>query len=125
MTAPPSALHSGIGWILRVGVALSLVLESAGLLLSFAQTGDSSLSLSQEWLAGGGNFFGFTSSTLAAASQGVGPVTITALGVIVLLLTPYVRVLAAIAYYAIQKDWKYAAITLFVFAVITLGLSVL
>ncbi len=107
-------------------MGLSLALESIGILLNYLQTGESSLVVpSADWLARGGNFFGFASSTIASVVAGSGPVSLTALGVTVLMLTPYARVVAAVSYYAIEKDWRYLGITLFVFAVITLGLVAL
>ena len=122
MSAGSPGLQLGISWILRIGVILSLVLESAGLILNYLYTGDSSLNLSPKWLAGGENFFGFASSTLGSFFSGANPVSIVALGVAVLVFTPYARVIAAVFYYAVEKDWKYVGITLLVLAVITYGL---
>ena len=118
-------LQLGIGWILRVGVVLSLVLETAGLALNYAYTGDSSLNLSSSWVAGGGNFFEFASSTIVSFFSAAGPVNIVALGVTVLVLTPYARVVAAMIYYSYVRDWRYVVITFLVFAVITVGMLVL
>jgi uncharacterized membrane protein len=53
------------------------------------------------------------------------PLNIMSLGIMTLMLTPYVRVVAGVIYYGVQKDWKYVGITLFVLAVITTGLVVL
>jgi uncharacterized membrane protein len=118
-----TSLELGISWILRAGVAASLGLESLGLFLNYLYTGDSSLSLSTTWLARGGNFFGFASSLLGSLASGVTPVSVTGLGVIVLVLTPYFRVLASVIYYTVQRDWRYVAITLTVLVVITFGLA--
>lgn len=122
MSSRSSVLQVGIGWVLRAGVIVSLVLESAGILLNYLQTGDSTLELSSRWLASGGPFFGFASSTISSVIAGVTPVGLTALGVIVLLLTPYARIIAAVVYYAIERDWKYVSITLIVFSLVTFGL---
>lgn len=122
MSSRSLVLQTGIGWILRAGVMVSLALESAGILLNYLRTGDSTLRLSPQWLASGGPFFGFASSTVSSVLAGVTPVGLTALGVIVLLLTPYARIVAAVVYYAVERDWKYVSITLFVFAVVTCGL---
>ena len=120
-----SSLALGISWILRIGVTISLALESAGLLLYYIQTGDSSLDLSSSWQFKGGNFFNFASSTVTAIGAAPNPLHIMSLGVMVLMLTPYVRVVAGVIYYGVQKDWKYVGITLFVLGVITTGLAVL
>ena len=125
MSRTTPTLEAGIGWILRAGVAVSLLLETAGLLLNFAYTGQTSLTLSQQWLAGGENFFGFASSTLTSLTKGADPVSITGLGIAVLILTPYIRVIAAVVYYLATKDWNYVAITTTVFLIITTGLVLL
>ncbi|MBI3840730.1 MAG: DUF1634 domain-containing protein [Thaumarchaeota archaeon] len=105
-----------------MGVALSLVLESAGLLMNYLQTGETSLALSPGWLAGQGNFFDFARRTFAGVSSGADPFSLIALGITVLMLTPYARIVAAVVYYSLERDWKYALITFTVFAIITLGL---
>jgi len=120
-----SSLSLGISWILRVGVTVSLVLELAGVLLYTIQTGNQSLDLSSAWQFKGGNFFNFTSSTVTAIGTTLSPLNIMSLGVMILMLTPYMRVVAGVIYYAVQRDWKYVLITLFVLAVITTGLVVL
>jgi len=120
-----SSLSLGISWILRVGVTVSLVLELAGVLLYTIQTGNQSLDLSVSWQFKGGNFFNFASSTVTATRTTLSPLSVMSLGVMILMLTPYVRVVAGVIYYAVQRDWKYVWITLFVLAVITTGLVVL
>jgi len=125
MSSRSPALQLGISWILRIGVMLSLVLESVGLLLNYLYTGDASLSLSPGWIARGGSFFGFFSSTLNTLLSGPGPSSIIALGVAVLVLTPYARILAALVYYGVERDWNYVGITLLVFLVINYGLLLL
>jgi uncharacterized membrane protein len=46
------------------------------------------------------------------------------LGIVTLMLTPYFRIIAAVVYYGIEKDWKYVTITFFVLSVITAALLV-
>lgn len=118
-------LASGISWILRAGVVVSLVLEAAGILLNYASTAGSSLSPSGVWQAKAGNFFVYIAATLGSATSGITSFNLVALGIVVLMLTPYIRVIAAFVYYVVERDWKYVGITAFVTAVITLGLAVL
>jgi uncharacterized membrane protein len=40
------------------------------------------------------------------------------------MITPYFRIIAAVVYYTVERDWKYVAITFFVFSVITAALVV-
>jgi uncharacterized membrane protein len=118
-----TALQLGISWILRAGVGLSLALETLGILLYYIQTGESSLTVpSADWLAKGGNFFGFAANSIGSVFSGASPTGITALGIAVLMLTPYARMVAALIYYTVERDWKYVCITFFVVSVITVGL---
>ncbi len=121
------ALQVGVGWILRIGVMVSLALESAGMAVNYLQTGDSTLSAvpGSPWQVRSGDFFGFASSTFASVSSRVTAIDLTALGIVVLLLTPYARIAAAVVYYAVERDWKYVAITLAVLSVVTCGLALL
>ncbi len=126
MNSRGTTLQVGISWILRAGVGLSLALETLGIMLNYLQTGESSLTVpSAAWLAKGGNFFGFASTSVGSVFSGASPAGITALGVSVLMLTPYSRIIAALIYYTLERDWKYVYITFFVFLVITLGLAFL
>jgi len=120
-----SSLSLGISWILRVGVTVSLALELAGVILYTIQTGNQSLDLSAAWQFKGGNFFDFASTTVTSIGSSLSPLNVMSLGVMILMLTPYVRVVAGVIYYGVQKDWRYVGITLFVLAVITTGLAVL
>lgn len=122
MSRSPSFLQDGISWILRAGVALSLTLETAGILWNYLDTGNSN---PPTWFAQGANFFGFLSSVLTSAAGGATPLSITGLGIAVLVLTPYARVVAAVLYYAVERDWKFLAITLSVLCIITAGLIAL
>jgi len=105
-------------------VILSVIFEASGLLLNYLQTGSSSLGFTDQsiWRVGGGNFFDFAYSTAISAVASVTAVELVSLGIVTLMFTPYFRVIAAVFYYSIEKDWKYVAITVFVFAVITAAL---
>lgn len=118
-------LQLGISWILRVGVILSVIFEAAGLLLNYIQTGSSSFVFGGTWRVAGGNFFDFTLATIRSLVSGVNPVELVSLGIVTLMFTPYFRVIASVVYYGVEKDWKYVAITSFVFLVITYALAML
>ena len=126
MSEGPTSLQLGISWILRIGVILSVFFNAAGLLLEYAQTGSASLNFvpGSSWNVKEGNFFDFAYSTTRSLLGGLTPVALASLGIVILMFTPYVRVIAAALYYGVERDWKYVAITSFVFAVITLGLFI-
>jgi uncharacterized membrane protein len=53
------------------------------------------------------------------------PQTVVELGVCVLILTPYTRVLASMLYFAaVERNWKYTLFTLAVLAVLTYALVI-
>jgi uncharacterized membrane protein len=126
LSEEPTSLQLGISWILRIGLILSVLCTAAGLLLGYAQTGSASLSLvpGSSWNVKGGNFFDFAYSTTTSLFGGLTAAALVSLGIVVLMLTPYVRVIAAVLYYGVERDWQYVAITSFVFAVITVGLLI-
>lgn len=126
MSEGSPSLQLGISWILRIGVVLSVLFNAAGLLLDYAQTGSASLNLvaGSSWNVREGNFFDFAYSTTRSVFGGFTPVELASLGIVILMLTPYIRVIAAVLYYGVERDWNYVAITFFVFTVITLGLFI-
>lgn len=100
--------------------------NAAGLVLDYAQTGSASLNIvsGSSWNVKGGNFFDFAYSTVASLFEGLTPIALVSLGIVILMFTPYIRVIAAMLYYGVERDWKYVAITSFVLAVITFGLFI-
>lgn len=120
-----SGLENLIGWVLVVGVLSSVVFEVVGLALNYAKTGNLSLTLSPSWLVQSSNFFSFVGSTLSSLGSASFAFNITAIGIILLMLTPYVRVVVSVLYYAVTKDFRYVGITLLVLTIITASLLVL
>jgi len=121
-----TALQTGISWILRVGVFLSVIFASSGLILDYARTGSSTLCLSgpgcDVWRVSGGKFFDFAFATIGNLLNGVSAVGLVSLGVVILMFTPYFRIAAAVVYYSVERDWKYVGITSIVFVLITVAL---
>ncbi len=109
-----------VGYILLVGVILSLILIIAGSSWHWINTGN----LQFDYSLQGKNFFNFLHLDLLALFAGdLRPRLLVNLGVAVLLLTPYLRVLASIFYFAlVDRNWKYTAFTAFVFIVLTYSL---
>jgi len=109
-----------IGTILLVGVLTSLVLIAVGILWRWLRTG----TIGMDYSIKGFNFFGFVVEELRQVSRGdFRPRLLVSLGIAVLMLTPFVRVLASVFYFAYEeRNWKYAAFTAFVFAVLTYSL---
>ncbi len=106
-----------VGYILLGGVLLSMGLIVAGLLWKYIQTGGVRL----EYELAGMNLFQFVVSEIHLAVLGqVRPRLLINMGIVVLMLTPFFRVLASVVYFlVVLKNWKYTVFTLFVLLVLT------
>ena len=109
-----------VGYILLAGVLVSAALLTIGLIWHWARWGN----LRFEHSIVGMNFFEFILSTLRqVSSHATRPRFILNMGIGVLMLTPFVRVLASVFYFALkERNWKYTLFTGFVFCVLTYSL---
>lgn len=109
-----------VGSILLVGVMLSTALLIIGLAWHWITTGH----LGLEYSVAGLNFFQFLLADFHQVVSGVlRPRFLVSLGLAMLMVTPYVRVLASILYFAfVERNWKYTLFTAFVFSVLTYSL---
>ena len=116
----PLDMESLVGYILLTGVLLSVALLSVGFAWRWVRVG----SLRFEHSIVGMNFFEFISSTLQKmASRAFRPRLFLNMGIGVLMLTPFVRVLASVVYFAfVEHNWKYTLFTIFVLSVLTYSL---
>ncbi|HVP79965.1 MAG TPA: DUF1634 domain-containing protein [Thermodesulfobacteriota bacterium] len=113
-------MESLVGYILLTGVLLSVALLVVGFVWRWLRVGN----LRFEHSIAGMNFFEFILSTLQQmASQAFRPRLFLNLGIGVLMLTPFVRVLASVFYFAfVEHNWKYSLFTAFVLSVLTYSL---
>jgi uncharacterized membrane protein len=109
-----------IGYILLGGVLISTALLTIGLIWHWARWRN----LRFEHSIVGMNFFEFILSTLRqVSSHDLRPRFILNMGIGILMLTPFVRVLASLFYFALkERNWKYTLFTGFVFCVLTYSL---
>ena len=106
-----------IGYILLVGVVISIALLLAGTIWHWFTT----RTLRLDYEIKSNNLWDFlvTSFTTGALT----PKTVVDLGISVLLLTPYLRVLASMLYFLFaERNWKYSLFTFFVFSVLSYSL---
>lgn len=102
--------------ILGGGLLLSVILILAGLGWEWASSG--TVSMGPTILAL--NLGGFLTATAAGAAGGLSPAFLLNCGIAVLLLTPYVRVLASVVFFGFRdRDYRFTAITGFVAVVLT------
>ena len=113
-------MESLVGYILLTGVLLSVALLAVGFVWRWVRVGN----LRFEHSIAGMNFFEFISFTLRQmASQAFRPRLFLNMGIAVLMLTPFVRVLASVFYFAlVEHNWKYTLFTGFVLSVLTYSL---
>ena len=113
-------MESLVGYILLIGVLLSVALLVVGFLWRWARVGN----LRFEHSIAGMNFFEFILSTLRQmTSQTLRPRLFLNVGIGILMLTPFVRVLASVFYFAfVEHNWKYTLFTGFVLGVLTYSL---
>jgi uncharacterized membrane protein len=71
----------------------------------------------------GENFFIFLARLFSGSSMSW-PIRVITLGIAVLILTPYVRAMLSVIYFAVKGNGKYLVITLFVFTILTISLFV-
>jgi len=119
---PESMNHMDVlvGYILLIGVLLSVFLIITGTAWNWIQTH----SLTATFTITSPNYFDFLRSSLDQLFHGaIQPHLLISLGIAVLMLTPYLRVLVSVIYFAFfARNLKYTIFTLFVFIVLTYSL---
>ena len=118
-------LEDVIGYILVIGVATSLLIESVGLALYVADRGAIEIDLSDlEAYARPQDFFAYIIDVTSSVLGNPNYASVMALGLVLLMLTPYIRVVASVVYFAFYRNYKYVVITLIVLAILTASLIV-
>ena len=113
-----------VSYILIAGVILSLLTEITGLSLYYIQNGNLSFDYSPQWQLKGANFFAYAANLITSFSFGFNAISIMALGIVLLMITPYVRVIASVVYFGRIRDLKYLLFTIFVLTVLTVSLII-
>jgi uncharacterized membrane protein len=116
-------LEITISWVLIVGVVLSALLELAGLAIFYIRHGNVEISRDIAVFIHGSNFFSFLFNEITLSHTGDISIILMSLGLAVLMLTPFVRVLLSVIFFGRVRDFKYVWITLFVLVVLTVSLA--
>ncbi len=117
-----SKLETVIGYLLIAGVIISLLLEIMGIGVFYYSYGNLVVSQDKSMFIQGRNFFGFLYDFLRGEETEESAILFMTLGVVTLMLTPYIRVIASVFYFVWRKNIKYVLITLFVLVVLTITL---
>ncbi len=109
-----------LGYILLYGILLSLALVVIGLGWRYVNTGK----LTLDYQLIGMNLFEFVAEELRLVLHGqVRPRLFVNLGIVTLMLTPFLRVLVSVVYFlAVSKNWKYTVFTALVLLILTYSL---
>ena len=119
------SLEEVIGYILVIGVTTSLIMELAGLILYVTGKGTTEIDLSDfEAYVRSQDFFAYITDVVGSVLSNPNYATVMALGLVLLMLTPYLRVVASVVYFALSRNYKYVVITLIVLAMLTASLIV-
>lgn len=115
-------METMVGYILQVGVMISAALLLAGYAWHFFSTGNFSF----DYSIAGMNLYDFAVLEISQVAAGAfRPRLLVSMGIVVLLLTPLVRVMASMLFFAVvARNLKYALFTLFVLAVLAHSLFV-
>lgn len=113
VSQPGFSMNAVIGWILQGGVMISSAVIGAGIILWLARSGQHA---SQQVLVFPHTLGEVGSGLLALQAQ-----AIIALGLLLLLATPVVRVAASIVAFGLEHDRRYVLITTIVLVVLILS----
>jgi len=115
-------LESIISYLLIAGVVISMMLEIAGLVLFAIEFHNLQVSQAAAAFINGNNFFIFLATQVTNFNSGELSLRLMTIGILVLILTPYIRAITSVIYFAWEKNTKYVFITLFVLVVLTASL---
>lgn len=111
-----------LGYLLRVGVGISVVLLVGGVFLSLIRhPGYMTDAATMAQVRTDGEAFPHSIQTLTVELRQVRGRAIIALGLLVLIATPVVRVGVSVVAFLIERDWRFAVITALVFLVLALS----
>jgi uncharacterized membrane protein len=113
-----------ISALLIIGVILSLILEIIGIIVFHHVYGNLDVSESGRMFIRGRNFFNFIYRLFEGEYAQGKAILIMVLGISILILTPYLRVIMSVFYFVWERNVKYTWITLFVLIILTISLIV-
>jgi uncharacterized membrane protein len=111
-----------ISYLLIIGVILSLILEIIGILVFYHAYGNLDVSESGRMFIRGENFFNFMYRLFEGEYAQDKAILGMVLGISILILTPYLRVIMSVFYFIWEKNIQYIGITLFVLIILTISL---
>ncbi len=118
-------LELAISYILMLGVLVSVAVEAVGIASYYSANGNLKIVFQPSFAMTGTDFFSYTGKLVQGFFVGAWtPTQVLGLGIVLLMLTPYLRVVASVIYFGLAKNAKYLFATLFVLIVLTASLLV-
>ena len=118
----PSKFELAISYLLIIGVMTSLILVGIGMILFYIHFGRLEISDREAMFIREQNFFYFFLNLLRGGQGQDKAIWLMTLGIAILILTPYARVVMSVLHFIRKRDLKYTLINLFVFILITVSL---
>jgi uncharacterized membrane protein len=118
-----SKLETAISYLLIIGVVASLALEVVGIALFYHSYGHLHIAEDKAMFISGQNFFDFLHGLFRRNYVQKTATLLMTVGIALLIVTPYLRVIMSVLYFIWKRDIKYALITIFVLAVLTISLG--
>lgn len=113
-----------VGYTLISGVAVSLILEVIGMILFYKAYGHLHILESKFIFLHEKSLFYMLRDIILGTYSPEQPILLMGLGIVILMLTPYVRVVLSVFHFVLEKNVKYVLITLFVLILLTLSLAI-
>lgn len=117
-----SRLEAAISYLLVGGVVTSLFLEIIGMASFYYSYGQLHITEKKAMFIRGENFFRLVYGLLERNDGQKGAIFLMTLGITILILTPYVRVILSVLFFAWRRNIKYMLITIVVLMVLTTSL---
>jgi uncharacterized membrane protein len=117
-----SKFERAISYLLIIGVILSLIFEVIGIIVFYHVYGNLDVSENGRMFIHAENFFNFIYRLFEGEYAQDKAILIMVLGISILILTPYARVIMSVFYFIWERNLKYVGITLFVLIILTISL---
>jgi len=104
-------------------VVISLFFEIIGIILYYRSYGQFKILGDKAVFIHGKNFFYFLVELIQGEHIRQKAIWLMTLGIAILMLTPYLRVILSVIHFSREKNVKYVLITLFVLALLTMSLA--